>query len=63
MIKEIIIVAIGIFILAKIHRKRIVELENRIKELEFLLQQKVQFEFEKITRDIIEKGNRKDERK
>ena len=62
MIKYIIVI-VGISILAKIHRKRIVELENKIKELEFLLQQKVQFEFEKITRDIIEKGNRKDERK
>lgn len=45
MIKEIIIVGIGILILASIHRKRILELENKIEELEFMLSQKIQVEF------------------
>lgn len=45
MIKEIIIVGIGILILASIHRKRILELENKIEKLEFMLSQKIQVEF------------------
>ena len=55
MIKEIIIVGIGIFILASIHRKRIVELENKIQELEFMLEQKIHIEFVKHQKEEIEK--------
>ena len=55
MIKEIIIVGIGILILASIHRKRIVELENKINELEFMLQQKIHIEFVKHQEEEIEK--------
>ena len=53
MIKEIIIVGIGIFILASIHRKRIVELENKIQELEFMLEQKIHIEFVKHQKEEI----------
>ena len=59
MIKEIIIVGIGILILASIHRKRILELENKIEELEFILQQKIQVEFIKNKIDNNKERNNK----
>lgn len=45
---HILIVSVGVLILAKIHRARIVELENKINELEFMLNEKVKIEFIKM---------------
>ena len=44
----ILIASVGILILAKIHRARIVKLENKINELEFMLNEKVKIEFIKM---------------
>ena len=57
-LKYIVIVTIGILILARIHRKRIRELEYEIEMLKKMLEQKIKIDFEDFLKGINNNENK-----